>query len=207
MGNNNLNLTFLGSSGGIQVPTFDCPCRTCEEARKDPKLQRTRASVVISGRENILIDAGPDIEFQLEREKIRYIDQIFLTHWHYDHCFGLGAFPELGSHGNWEKKIIDLYLPKQDLKYFENIGFAWTKFRYNLHPLEPGNFIKLPDVIIEVVKTTHSIDSVGYIITTPNKTFTYLVDGVIPPERTINRLKDIELDLIILEGIRSPNSK
>lgn len=197
---NKKELIFLGSSGGIQVPSFHCSCRTCEDARNDPKLQRTRASVLISGKENILFDAGPDIEFQLEREKIKFIDRIFLTHWHYDHCFGLGAFPELGSHGTWEKKIIDLYLPKQDVNYFENIGFSWTKFRYNIHPIKPGDTIELPDATFEVVKTNHSVDSVGYIITTPNKSIAYLVDGEIPPEETLIRLDRTKLELLILEG-------
>ena len=73
MANKNFNLIFLGSSGGIQVPLCLCTCQTCEEARKDPELRRTRASVLLSGKENILIDAGPDIEFQLEREKIKYV--------------------------------------------------------------------------------------------------------------------------------------
>ncbi|MFX1457606.1 MAG: MBL fold metallo-hydrolase [Promethearchaeota archaeon] len=193
-------LIFLGSSGGIQVPSFHCSCRTCEDARRDPKLRKTRASILIRGTENILIDASPDMEFQLEREKIRFIDRIFITHWHYDHCWGLATFPELGSHGIWEKKILDLYLPKQDLIYFESPGFSWAKFRYNIHPRNSGDIIKIPDLDIEVVKTTHSPDSVGYIITTSKKRFGYLVDGVIPPERTINRLKEVKLDFIILEG-------
>jgi len=200
MANKNLNLIFLGSSAGIQVPLCLCSCQTCEEARKDPKLRRTRASVLLSGKENILIDAGPDIEFQLEREKIKYVDRIFLTHWHYDHCFGLGAFPILGELGIWKKPIIDLYLPEQYIKYFKNIGFSWAEHRYNLHPLKPGDIIRIPDVSLEVVKTTHSPDSVGYIITTPNTTFAYLVDGVIPPKKTIDRLKEINFDFIILEG-------
>lgn len=193
-------MIFIGSSGGIQVPSFHCTCQTCEEARINPELRRTRASVVLSGHESILIDATPDVEFQLERERIRFIDRIFLTHWHYDHCFGLGAFPELGTHGTWKKKIIDLYLPKQDVDYLENKGFAWAKHRYNIHPIMPGDVIKLPDVVFEVVKTNHSADSVGYIITTSQKTFAYLVDGITPPETTLDRLKQIELDFIILEG-------
>ena len=74
------NLIFIGTSAAIQIPSFHCTCQTCEEARKNPKLRRTRASVVLSGNENILIDATPDVEFQLEREKIRFIDRISLTH-------------------------------------------------------------------------------------------------------------------------------
>ncbi|MFX1277888.1 MAG: MBL fold metallo-hydrolase [Promethearchaeota archaeon] len=199
MARNVLNLFFLGSSGCIQVPSFHCSCQTCERARKDQKLRRTRASIVLSGQENILIDASPDIEFQLERERIKFIDRIFLTHWHYDHCFGLAPFPELCTHGIWKKDKIDLYLPSQDMGYFDR-DFSWGKPQFNLHPLDPGDIIKLPDANFEVVKTTHSVDSLGYIITTPNKTFAYLVDGVIPPKMTINRLKEIKLDFIILEG-------
>ncbi|MFX1567729.1 MAG: MBL fold metallo-hydrolase [Promethearchaeota archaeon] len=193
-------LIFIGTSGAIQVPSFHCMCQTCEEARVHSRISRTRASVVLIGNENILIDATPDVEFQLEREKIRFIDRIFLTHWHYDHCFGLGAFHELGSHGTWKKEIIDLYLPKQDIKYFENIGFSWAKERYNIHPIIPRDVIKLPDFVLEVVKTNHTADSVGYIIKTPQKTFAYLVDGIIPPKNTIDRLKENNLDFIILEG-------
>jgi len=200
MTDSNLKLIFLGSSGGIQVPLSLCSCNTCEEARKNPKLRRTRASILLSGKENILIDAGPDIEFQLETEKIKHVDQIFLTHWHYDHCFGLGAFPMLGDLGIWKNPIIDLYLSQQYIKNFENIGFSWAKHRYKLHPIKPGEIIRILEASIEVVRTTHSPYSVGYIITTPNTAFAYLVDGVIPPKKTINRLKDKNLDFIILEG-------
>jgi phosphoribosyl 1,2-cyclic phosphodiesterase len=69
-----------------------------------------------------------------------------------------------------------------------------------LHPLVAGDVITLPDVTIEVVKTTHTIDSVGYIISSSKSIFGYLVDGVVPPEETINRLKQKQIDLIILEG-------
>ncbi|MFX0005831.1 MAG: MBL fold metallo-hydrolase [Promethearchaeota archaeon] len=200
MGEDILNLIFLGSSGGIQVPLCLCSCLTCEDARKNPKLRRTRASAMLLGQENILIDAGPDIEFQLDRERILSVDRIFLTHWHYDHCFGLGAFPLLGELGICKKTTIDLYLPEQYLKYFEKSGFSWAKHQYKIHPLKPGDIIKIPDVTVEVVETIHSVGSVGYIISTPNTTFAYLVDGVIPPKRTINRLKEIKLDFIILEG-------
>jgi phosphoribosyl 1,2-cyclic phosphate phosphodiesterase len=194
-----LELIFLGSSGAIQVPSFHCSCKSCEEARRNPKLRRTRASAVLLGSETILIDASPDMEFQLEREKIRSIDRIFITHWHYDHCFGLAAFPELGSHGTWEKKVIDLYLPEQDIGFFDR-DFAWAKSRFNLHPVTPGDVIDLPDATFEIVKTTHSVDSVGYIISSPNTTFSYLVDGVIPPEETLKHLKQKKIDLLILEG-------
>jgi len=192
-------LIFIGTSGAIQVPSFHCNCSTCKEARSNPKLKRTRASIIISGEEKILIDATPDIEHQLERENIHDIDRVFLTHWHYDHCFGLAAFPELLSHGTWKKKKMDLYLPQQDLGYFER-DFAWMKPRFILHPLVPGDIIDLPGVKMEIIKTTHTLDSIGYIISAASKKFAYLGDGIIPPEDTVIKLKNNNLDFIIMEA-------
>ncbi|MFX0008928.1 MAG: MBL fold metallo-hydrolase [Candidatus Hermodarchaeota archaeon] len=200
MDQKSLRLIFIGSSGGIQVPSFHCSCQTCNNARLNLNLRRTRASILISGKENTLIDAGPDIEFQLEREGIRNIDRIFLTHWHYDHCFGLAAFPELATHGLAQKDKIDLYLPLQDMRYLNTGDFAWAKSCYKLLPIIPGNIIKLPDITLEVVKTNHTEESVGYIVSTFNKKFAYLVDSVVPPKATINRLIESDLDFIILEG-------
>jgi len=191
-------LLFLGSSGGIQVPSFHCSCSTCEEARKNPNLQRTRASVVLVGDEIILIDPTPDVEAQLERERISEIDRIFLTHWHYDHCWGLGAFVEPGSHGIWKKKKIELYLHESYIEFFKR-DFAWMSGRYNLHPIKPGDKINLPDATWEAVKTTHTPTSMGYIAELNNgKKFAYLLDSIVPPPKTIDRLKG--LDFIILEG-------
>ena len=90
-------IVFLGSSGGIQIPAFFCSCEVCEAARRDPSQRRTRASLALIGREITLIDATPDLEFQLEREGIRQVHRIFITHWHYDHVWGLGCLGESSS--------------------------------------------------------------------------------------------------------------
>ena len=104
-------MVFLGSSGAIQVPAFFCSCDICEAARADPGRRRTRASVALLGQEITLIDASPDIEFQLEREALRQVNRIFITHWHYDHVWGLGMLAEPSSCAKWPR--IDVYLPKQ----------------------------------------------------------------------------------------------
>ncbi len=111
-----LRLVFLGTSGAIQVPSFHCSCAVCEAARANPHQRRTRASVALIGREIILIDASPDLEFQLEREGIRRVERIFITHWHFDHVGGLAALAEPSSHEPWPP--IDIYLPQQDVQHF-----------------------------------------------------------------------------------------
>ena len=71
------------------------------------------------------------------------------------------------------------------------------KEQVELHPVRPGYVVELPDATWEVVKTTHTEHSVGYIVES-SKRFAYLVDGVVPPKETIERLNDI--DVLILES-------
>ncbi len=155
-----LRLVFLGSSGGIQVPSFRCTCAVCEAARANPLERRTRASVAPFGQETVLIDAGPDLEFQLEREGIRRVERIFVTHWHFDHIAGLAALHGPSSHAPWPP--LEVYLPRQDVHHFEQ-ELAYMRRRVSLHGVGPGDRVELLDVAWEVVKTAHSEDSVGYI--------------------------------------------
>ena len=187
-------LLFLGSSGAIQVPSFHCSCRTCQEARDNPKLRRTRASVALIGEEVVLVDAGPDLETQLERESIRRIDRVFITHWHFDHVWGLAALGEPASLSKWP--LVDVYLPKQVMHHFDQ-ELSHIQNKVNVHGTRVGDKFELPDAAWTIVKTTHTTDSVGFIIES-SKRLAYLVDGVVPPPETVDLLKD--LDYLILEA-------
>lgn len=187
-------LVFLGSSGAIQVPSFHCACEVCQAARENPQQRRTRASIALIGEEVTLIDASPDLELQLERESIRQIDRIFITHWHFDHVWGLAALGEPSSLANWPR--IDVFLPHRVAYHFDQ-ELAYMKGRVNVQPIKPGDKIELSDATWEVVKTTHTPDSVGFIVESSQR-FAYLVDGVMPPSETLERLR--HLDFVILEA-------
>ena len=141
-----------------------------------------------------LIDPSPDIDFQLERERIQRVDTIFVTHWHYDHIAGLAALGEPSSIRHWP--VIDLYLPGGVTYHFDQ-ELAYLHKHFNLIPIRPGDIFELPDATWEVVKTTHTEHSVGFIIETAQR-FAYLVDSVVPPAETMARLQS--LDFIILEA-------
>lgn len=193
-----MRLIFLGTSGTIQVPAFHCTCDTCEAARMHPNLRRTRASIALLGRETVLIDVPPEIEYQLEREKIREIDRIFLTHWHSDHMWGISSFNEPQSHGIWKKSQIDLYLHRDEMFNFHQGSFQYIQHSFKIHPVIPGDNIQLVDCTWEIIKTQHTSTSIGFIITTSQKRIAYMVQGIEPPDQTIQQLK--EIDILILDA-------
>ncbi len=187
-------LLFLGTGAAIQLPAFFCTCAVCEQARANPAHRRTRASLALIGQETVLVDAGPDLEFQLERESIRQVDRVWITHWHFDHIAGLAALAEPAVLEGWAP--IDIYLPAEAMGHFEQ-ELAYMRSRVLLHPIQPGDRIELEDAVWEVVKTTHTEDSLGFIVEAGQR-FAYLVDGVVPPPQTVERLKG--LDLVVLEA-------
>ena len=83
-------LIFLGTGAGCGVPSFFCDCKACQEAQSEPRYRRTRCSVAIQGEMTTLIDTPAELRMQLIREGIDQIDQLLMTHWHYDHSSGLG---------------------------------------------------------------------------------------------------------------------
>ncbi len=189
-----LEIVFLGTGAAITLPAFFCTCQTCEEARKNPSLRRTRSALALLGEEVTIVDVGPDIEHQLEREGIRSVNNIFITHWHYDHFWGLPGFFEPVSISKWGR--IQLYGTADVIGRFER-DYGGMKDWFQLHTVQPGDKIQLEDASWEVVKTTHTDYSVGYIADAGTK-FAYLVDSVVPPPETIERLEGLEM--LILEG-------
>jgi len=195
-----LEIIFLGSGGCIRVPTFNCTCEVCEEARQN-RTTRTRASIAVIGKETTIIDASPDLSAQLERENIRVIDNVFLTHWHFDHVWGLVELVEPAFISHWAP--VDIYLPEQSMLSFEK-AMGWMRNHMTrghktivLHPVKPGDVIETFDATYEVVKTNHTADSVGYVIRS-ERSLAYLVDGYIPPSETIKQVSNV--DLLVLES-------
>ena len=188
-----LEILFLGSGGCIRVPTFNCTCKVCEEARQ-VGTTRTRASVAVIGKETTIIDASPDLLEQLERETIRKIENVFITHWHYDHVWGLSGLVEPAWISHWPP--VNVYLPEKSIPFFES-AMGYMSDSVSLHPVNPGDVIETVDAAFEVVKTNHTADSVGYIVES-EKSMAYLIDSDLPPAETVNRVS--KCDIVVLDA-------
>ncbi len=133
-------IRVLGSGSNGGVPQWDCCCPNCTRVRGESGFRRTRSSVAVSldGGQHILIDATPDLKFQLEAaglvprpEEAEYgrqsrIEGVLLTHGHSDHCIGVAEFStgksfEIPLYGPADL-IRFLFGAKDDGSFFGDLG-------------------------------------------------------------------------------------
>lgn len=203
--NGSPQLVFLGSSGCIRIPAFFCSCQCCRAAQANSELRRTRAGLAVIGQEVLLVDAGPDLEEQLARERINRIDRILITHWHFDHVAGIGALGEIASICRWP--AIHVYVP-EDVAFHFDQELAYMRSRLEVQAIAPGDALEFPDGTWRVVKTDHTDHSVGFIADYP-RSFAYLVDGVTPPPQTCQAIRAVDLLITeaTMDGLDEPGWK
>jgi phosphoribosyl 1,2-cyclic phosphate phosphodiesterase len=105
-----LTITILGcgSSGGVPRPAVGWG--VCDP--NNPKNRRRRTSLLVERRDGpgvtrVLIDTSPDLREQLLDADVDWLDGVFYTHDHADHCHGIDDLrgPVLLKH-----RRIDVYL-------------------------------------------------------------------------------------------------
>lgn len=87
-----MKTTLLGSGGWEGIPAPFCLCRVCAKAAQDPfgKEARTRPGLLIETAEGaFMLEVGPDIRVQSTRFGLPPIKHFFVSHWHFDHLYGL----------------------------------------------------------------------------------------------------------------------
>jgi phosphoribosyl 1,2-cyclic phosphate phosphodiesterase len=108
-----VKFTILGCGSSLGIPRIDGNFGKCNS--KNIKNYRTRCSALISSSQrNILIDTSPDIKFQLLKNKIKNINNVFYTHPHADQTHGIN---ELRAFYIINKKKLPVYADNQTKKY------------------------------------------------------------------------------------------
>ena len=168
------SFTLLGSSAGPGVPSYFCDCCGCREARENPALSRTRSGALLrSGDAYHLIDTPPDLRQQLLNHPGLFIDQIFLTHWHYDHFGGLG---ELEYYVRlYKKQPIKLFLPPSALEQFR-CAFPTIQDLFETRAWEFGHSYAAGRCTLMPLPACHGIETAGFLISSSAARLAYFPD-------------------------------
>ncbi|MCM1565493.1 MAG: MBL fold metallo-hydrolase [Dehalobacter sp.] len=177
---------ILGTGAGPGVPSYYCDCIACREAEENPRLARTRSGAVIrTGRETILIDASADLRSQLVREKIKEIDYVFMSHWHYDHFGGLGDLEfYVKLH---RQEAVKLYLPPEAVAEFQAAyPFLRDVFEVSLWQFEEK--YQFENLTLTPLPARHSTLTAGFVLESGRKA-AYFTDTSGLPDSTAARIK------------------
>ena len=188
----------------MPTPRPYCQCTICKKARKLGEPYKRNSSSLFIQDINTVIDCGEDIGDSLNRRDIKQVDNLFITHWHPDHAFGLRHVLESNFNFRTGKadKTINVYIPK---KVFEDLKKRFPTVEYYfdiqktgvLHIIKDGDTIKIGDVSISVVGYSGKESEIyAYLIGKNNKRVLYAPCDTISFDNYKN-FKD--LDLLINE--------
>ncbi|WP_406662476.1 ribonuclease Z [Methanolobus sp. ZRKC3] len=146
-----LRVTFLGTGGSLPTP------------------DRNPSAIMINREgELMLLDCGEGTQQQMMRAKtgMKALTSIFITHFHADHILGIpGLIQTMSFHGRTEPlKIYGPHHVHEFARILSALGYYKLRFEVEAIDLEPGDIIKRDGYSIHVVKTDHSIPSLGYAI-------------------------------------------
>jgi phosphoribosyl 1,2-cyclic phosphate phosphodiesterase len=171
------------------VPSFFCTCAACQEAEAQPQYHRTRSSVLISGKKNILVDASPDLRRQLLAVGTRRIDGFILTHAHYDHSGGLG---DIEFHARIDGLApIPSYMSRESALWLEGV-FGFMADCLAVHVIAPGEGFIIDDMTYTALEVSHSPGALGLLTQTKHGLTAYIPDtGPLPPS-TLDVIKGVD---------------
>lgn len=148
-----MEVLFLGTGPAEAIPRAGHTDPLCRDALKPhSKSRRLRSSALVSsGVTRILIDAGPDIGYQLAAHRVERIDAVLLTHAHLDAAAGLSTLDAWAAarglvlpvyteaatprrYGEFER--LEYRFVKAGHK--TRIGVVPTRFFRVRHSLQPG---------------------------------------------------------------------
>lgn len=145
-----MELLFLGTGPAEAIPRAGHSDALCLDARKPhSKSRRLRSAAVLrSGETEILIDAGPDIGYQLATHRIQRLEAALITHAHLDAAGGLQALSDWASA---KGRILPVYTEAPTLKRYGE--YPGLEYRY----VRSGATAKLGALSVRFVRVRHSL--------------------------------------------------
>lgn len=205
------SLTILGSGTSTGVPMIGCNCPVCNSTNASNNRLRTSVLLRTSSSKTILVDTTPDLRTQFLREKINYIDAAIITHDHADHTHGMDDLRPLCHLNNMTIPIHCSSKTSQSLRK----KFDYIFDRKSLFPKDRpiiGGGIPMLD-LVELKDGQHLVAGSefeffslphGHGLTSGfiHQSMAYIVDCHDIPEKVVQRLREAQLDLLILDCVQ-----
>lgn len=155
-----MKFTVLGSGAGLPS--------------KDRNTQSFVIDCVLEYNEYILIDAGEALQHRILHTHIKpsKIKNIFITHLHGDHIFGLPGFLSSRAFQGGENIPLKIYGPKGLAEWIQTtFRISESTLNYPLEIIEvaPHMNIRLNDFDVHVLPLSHGIESYAYIFKEDDK--------------------------------------
>lgn len=128
-------LIFLGTGDAMGVPRVYCDCGVCTEARVSGRNRRHRSSAMVEdGQSRFMIDCGPDWRMMMESSGIRQVNELLITHAHFDH---IGGLPEWADACRWLGSKGNLYAPREVLEQIQR-QYPWLSNHMKMTETDAG---------------------------------------------------------------------
>ena len=189
-------LIFLGSGTSQGVPVIGCNCLICNSINKKDK--RLRSSVILQlGKNNILIDSGPDFRYQILKNKIKNIDAVLYTHEHRDHVAGID---DLRSFYYLNKEPINMYMSskvlnalKKDYSYLFSDKEYFGKPKLEIEIIDKSKpFYVFNHEVIPIQVHHYKLPVLGFKF----YNLAYITDANFISENELNKLKNLDVLII-----------
>lgn len=182
-----------------------------------PAYNRHPASQVVNYNGNLfLVDCGEGSQFRMQHFNIKRgrLDNIFISHLHGDHFFGL--VPLLTSFNlNWREHDLNIYGPP-GLKEIIDVHFKYAntvlKYKINFHPIEadaPRVIYEDSCLTVETIILTHRLPTTGFLFKEKQgqrKILSEKIEQYQIPYQVINDIKN-GADFTTTEGKVIPNAE
>lgn len=205
-----MKIRILGSGGGERFPAVFCNCEHCETARlAGGKSIRTLSQTLIN--DDLLIDFPEDTACHAQKYGIRLgnIENILITHTHYDHCAPLTFFTRGGvqAHNMFYEKL-HLYGPQNLDSLFDTMFSMYSIAKPIRDNIEIEAFAdnerkKIGKYEVTAFRAIHSEPyTVNYLIDDGEKKLLYFIDSGYPTSKTLAFLESLLLsaDGVIMDG-------
>ncbi len=145
-----LAVTILGNNSAL--PAFD---------------RHPTAQIVTLNEHLFLVDCGEGTQMQIAKYRIKRsrIHNIFISHLHGDHYFGLmGVLTSMGLLGREHDLHIYAPAPLEEIIHLQlKAGKTTLPYDLHFHPLQAGPILKSDKYEVKCFEVTHRIDCWGFI--------------------------------------------